>query len=270
MRGVSAEFEEYRLYRQGDDPRRIDWRLLARSDRAYVRLAADRAVLPTVLVVDGSASMAFPVESRAKWVQACQLAVGLAAVAHAEGDPVGLAVAAGGGLRQVAPRTRRGVVADLARMLDDAEPGGGASLAPALRAALASAGAWGRRARVVVVGDFLGDAEALLRLAAQHVAAGGEVHAVHVVAVEELSPPEGALLAVDPEDASVRRPLVDATRQAYRAAFGEWRGGLAGDWRGAGAGYTLVATDEAADRAIRRIVAPAADVAPPARLAGPR
>src|SRR5215203_1266643 len=60
QRGTSAEFTEYRLYRQGDDPRRIDWRLLARSDRAYIRLATDRAVLPTVLVVDATASMHSP------------------------------------------------------------------------------------------------------------------------------------------------------------------------------------------------------------------
>src|SRR5581483_10990842 len=60
MRGTSAEFSEYRLYRQGDDPRRLDWRLLARSDRAYIRLATDRAVLPTTIVLDASASMAFP------------------------------------------------------------------------------------------------------------------------------------------------------------------------------------------------------------------
>ena len=45
QRGTSAEFTEYRLYRQGDDPRRIDWRLLARSDRAYIRLATDRAIM---------------------------------------------------------------------------------------------------------------------------------------------------------------------------------------------------------------------------------
>src|SRR4051812_43779474 len=60
MRGTSAEFTEYRLYRQGDDPRRIDWRLLGRSDRAYIRLATDRAVLPTTIVLDTSASMGFP------------------------------------------------------------------------------------------------------------------------------------------------------------------------------------------------------------------
>jgi hypothetical protein len=67
QRGTSAEFTEYRLYRQGDDPRRIDWRLLGRSDRAYIRLATDRAILPTTIVLDASASMAFPVATREKW-----------------------------------------------------------------------------------------------------------------------------------------------------------------------------------------------------------
>src|SRR5437879_11823584 len=92
MRGTSAEFTEYRLYRQGDDPRRLDWRLLARSDRAYIRLATDRAVLPTTIVLDASASMAYPVPTRDKWPRAQQIAIGLAAVVHADGDPVGVAV----------------------------------------------------------------------------------------------------------------------------------------------------------------------------------
>src|ERR1700761_355783 len=86
MRGTSAEFTEYRLYRQGDDPRRIDWKLLARSDRAYIRLATDRAVLPTTIILDASSSMAFPLLTNAKWHQAQQLAIGLAAVVHADND----------------------------------------------------------------------------------------------------------------------------------------------------------------------------------------
>src|SRR3954470_8582812 len=93
LRGNSSEFSEFRPYRQGDDPRRVDWRLLARSDRAYVRLTTDRATLRTVILVDASASMAFPGDTLAKWVRARELAVGLAAVAHTEGDPVGIAIA---------------------------------------------------------------------------------------------------------------------------------------------------------------------------------
>src|SRR4051794_16927844 len=91
-RGGSAEFVEYRAYRQGDDPGRIDWKLLGRTDRVYVRLSPDRAVLSTMLVVDASASMAFPSDTLRKWTSARSLALGLAAIARHGGDPAGLAV----------------------------------------------------------------------------------------------------------------------------------------------------------------------------------
>ena len=67
LRGSRPELSEYRVYRQGDDPKRIDWRLLARSDRAYIRLAEDRSIVSTLIVVDATASMAFPPRSFGKW-----------------------------------------------------------------------------------------------------------------------------------------------------------------------------------------------------------
>jgi uncharacterized protein (DUF58 family) len=76
QRGTSGEFTEYRVYRQGDDPRALDWKLLWRSDRAFVRLSDDRALLPTRIVLDGSASMDFPVGGgMSKWQMACTMAV---------------------------------------------------------------------------------------------------------------------------------------------------------------------------------------------------
>ena len=107
LRGSAPELSEYRVYRQGDDPKRIDWRLLARSDRAYIRLAEDRSIVSTVIVVDATASMAFPVDTLGKWRAACDIAIGLAAVAHASRDPVGLVIVGGDGVRQLPPRTRR-------------------------------------------------------------------------------------------------------------------------------------------------------------------
>ena len=249
-RGVAAEFSEYRPYRQGDDPRRLDWRLLARSDRAYVRLADERSVLATMLVVDATASMAFPVDTLAKWARACELAVGLAAVAHAAADPVGLVVAAAGGAPTLPPRTRRGVVSQIGRVLAEVRPGGSAPLA-SLIARLPGG------ARVVVVSDFLGDdADDILGVASQRLAAGGEVHAVHVVDPAELDPPRRAVLAGDPERPDVRRPLTDASREAYRRAFADWRDELARRWRASGAAYALVRSDEPAAAAVRRLVAP--------------
>jgi uncharacterized protein (DUF58 family) len=253
-RGSAPEFSEYRPYRQGDDPRRLDWRLLARSDRAYVRLAEERSILPTMFVVDASASMAFPAGAAGKWGRARELVVGLAAVAHAAGDPVGLVVPAARGLVRLPPRARRGVVAELAAALDAVTPGGAPPLAPELAALSPSA-------RVVVVSDFLGDVPgdegALLRAARARLAAGGELWALHVVAAEELEPPERAVLAADPERPDVRRPLTPSSRGAYQAAFAAWRETLARDWRAAGAGYAMVTTDEPAARAVRRVAAPA-------------
>jgi uncharacterized protein (DUF58 family) len=251
LRGTSAEFTEYRLYRQGDDPRRLDWRLLARSDRAYIRLATDRAVLPTTIVVDASASMAFPAVTLAKWHHAEQIAVGLAAVAHADGDPVGLVAA---GWRDnplvVAPRTRRGVVAELARALETVRPGGGGALAPVVGAV--------RTPRVAIITDLLGDADELLAVARVHVVAHGEVHLVHIVADEEIEPPHRPVLALDPERHGLQRMLIESTRPAYQVRFAEWRSEMASRWRAAGAAYSEVVTSEPAAHAVRRIAEPTA------------
>jgi uncharacterized protein (DUF58 family) len=246
MRGTSAEFTEYRLYRQGDDPRRLDWRLLARSDRAYIRLATDRAVLPTTIELDASASMAFPVATRAKWQRAREIAIGLAAIVHGDGDPIGAAVHdERGRMRVLPPRTRRGVVAEITRVIDSAAPGGLDPLAPTVAAL--------RSPRIAIITDLLGDADELLRAASVHVVAGGEIHVVHLVAREELDPPRRPMLAADPE-APVQRLLVDATRREYEEAFADWRTEMARRWRAAGASYVEVVTDEEVVHAVRRIV----------------
>src|SRR5690606_35363025 len=76
-RGIAPEFAEYRPYRQGDDTRRIDWKLLARSDRAFIRLAPDQAILGTTFIVDASASMDFPRDATdaGKWLLAKRLVI---------------------------------------------------------------------------------------------------------------------------------------------------------------------------------------------------
>ncbi len=250
-RGTSAEFSEYRAYRQGDDPRRLDWRLLARSDRAWVRLATDRTTLATTILLDASASMAFPVTTRAKWRQAQNVAVGLAAVAHGDGDPVGIVAPddrTAGGARVLPPRTRRGVVSEIAHVVDDADPDGIDPLAPMLAGI--------RSRRIAIITDLLGDADALLAAAHVHVASGGELTLVHVVARDELEPPRRTLLAADPENPAIQRLLIEGARREYERRFSEWRAIEARRWRSAGAVYALVVDDEPTAHAVRRIVEP--------------
>ncbi len=243
-RGVAPEFAEYRPYRQGDDPRRLDWKLLARSDKAFIRLAPDHAILGTTFIVDASASMAF----EGKWTMARALAVALAAAAHAVSDPVGLVVVAQGDERRLEPRARRGVLAELARTLDEVTPRGSVPLAPALA---------GSSARCVVITDCLGDIDDTRQALARHRARGGESHLLHVVARAELEPTDEAVMAVDPEDEALERPLVAATRASYVERFTEFRARIAREMRGDGIAYHEVVDDDAPEIVVRRIVQPA-------------
>ncbi len=246
LRGAATEFTEYRPYRQGDDPRRLDWKLLARTNRAFLRITSDRATFRTLFVLDASASMAYPAGADSKWTHACRLVLGLASVARASGDPVGLRVAHPDGVRQVALRTRRSVLAQMTQVLSTVEPMGTVSLAPVV-AALPPA------ARIVIASDFLDDGDDLVRLARERVLAGSELYALHIVARNELDPPDRAILATDPEKPDLRRSLTAETREAYVRAFAEWRQATARAWRAAGTHYLEMPTDEPAAQAVRRV-----------------
>jgi uncharacterized protein (DUF58 family) len=62
--GGSGEFADYREYSDGEDLRRLDWKVLARTGRAYTRLYHDETNLRALLVVDRSASMSLGGDSR--------------------------------------------------------------------------------------------------------------------------------------------------------------------------------------------------------------
>jgi uncharacterized protein (DUF58 family) len=250
LRGISAEFTEYRPYRQGDDLRRIDWKLFARSDRAYIRLSNDRAIFPTMIVLDASASMAFPVATNAKWMLAAQIGVALGAVARNSGDPVGMVVA-GDEPFFLAPRMRRSVTHEIIRAVSGSRPSGNTPLSPSVSIAAQSGG------RLVIVTDFLGDAAELLAVASRWVSAGREVHAVHVIAPEEIDPPREAVMVSDPEVADVRRALTGDTRDSYMAAYSAWRDHIAHDFTEVGVAYSMaIVGEETPDHLIRRITAP--------------
>ena len=244
LRGNSSEFSEFRPYRQGDDPRRVDWRLLARSDRAYVRLTTDRATMRTEIILDASASMAFPPVTLERWERAREVAIGLASVAHAEGDPVGLAIASDAPAR-IPPRARRSVIAEMIRAVDAARPTGSSALAPLVTSS--------RATRIALITDLLGDADEVLSASRLAIAAGGEVVLLHVMTSEELHPPAEAQLAVDPEQPALRRSLDADGRQGYGAALDAWLDRMQRDFRAAGVRYLRALASEPAARIVRRV-----------------
>lgn len=247
LRGRAPELSEYRLYRQGDDPRDLDWKLLARSDRPFVRLADDRAILETWLVLDASASMAFPEGTNDKWRTAVALAVALTSIAQRAGDPVGLLVPRAGGLTRVDATTRRDLPQQLAATLGAITPAGDAPLATGT-ATLPG------RARLVILSDFLGDEAELRARCAVQVSAGGEVLAAHLVSRAELSLPPDFAFVRDPETTAVERTIDAAGRESYAVAFERWREELKGRWTSLGASYVCLTAEDDVARSARAVV----------------
>src|SRR3954452_21924608 len=59
VKGASVEFRQHRFYTPGDEPRRLDWRVLARTDRPYIKEYDEETNLRCQLVLDCSGSMSY-------------------------------------------------------------------------------------------------------------------------------------------------------------------------------------------------------------------
>ena len=138
-RGAGVEFSEYRAYVPGDEWRRVDWKLLARADRYYVREAERDSHVAVWLVLDATASMAEPSRSVAgldKLAYAKAILACVAAIAQRQGDAFGLVVLSDGACRFTpaarGPRQLHRVLAQLQK----AQAAGVLPDAAALRSAL--------------------------------------------------------------------------------------------------------------------------------------
>src|SRR5471030_1650018 len=88
--GASIDFAEHRGYVAGDDIRRVDWRLYARTDRFYVKQYEADTNTNFVTLLDVSKSMTFSSTGHSKLEHACYLSACLSYMAHRQRDRVGV------------------------------------------------------------------------------------------------------------------------------------------------------------------------------------
>ncbi|HWB54929.1 MAG TPA: DUF58 domain-containing protein, partial [Tepidisphaeraceae bacterium] len=90
--GVSVEFAQHRPYAAGDDIRHVDWKVLAKTDRVYLKQYQQETNLQLICVVDVSESMAYGSAAWTKFDHATAIAAALCYLAIQQQDAVGLAV----------------------------------------------------------------------------------------------------------------------------------------------------------------------------------
>jgi uncharacterized protein (DUF58 family) len=214
--GVGSELAMIRPYAPGDDVRRIDWNVTARTNEPHVRVDLAERVLVTWLVLDTTPSMQFGTADRRKADVAEGVAIALGHLATRRGNRLGIVAFGDGTIRALPPKQGRvglvGLLGELRRETNRA-PRGDVSLSDAI----GRAGALARqRSLVVVVSDFLGPQDwrsGLLELAGRH----------DVIAVEIRDPREqelsnvGLLWLVDPETG--RQLRVDTRSRRLRERF---------------------------------------------------
>src|SRR5215204_369138 len=121
--GFSVEFTEYRQYTPGDDPRYVDWKLFARSDRFFLRKFEDETNLRCQLLVDASRSMGFGSGSYTKSDYANTLAATLAYFLSKQGDAVGVLTFDEAVRDYLPPRNRPGHLRHMMLALEKASAG---------------------------------------------------------------------------------------------------------------------------------------------------
>jgi len=247
--GPGTEPSEARAYAPGDDVRRIDWAVTARTGEPHVRQAVAERELETTLLVDLTASMSFGTARSEKREVAVALAAAVTQLASGPGDRIA-GVILGDTVRRLPSRAGQSGALALLHALRTTRPGDGAG--PTLAQGLSAvASPPRRRGLVVVVSDLLGPpvppgaplpwARPLRTLARRH-----DVVVVEVIDPRELELPEvGMLRLVDPESG---RHLEVQTRDArlrarYAEAAAARRAMHAEQVRAAGAGHLVLRTD---------------------------
>jgi len=256
-RGFSVEFAEHRMYQPGDELRYVDWKMLARSDRLYVKQFEEETNLRAMVVCDASRSMAWsgsPEQTLTKLEYAQRLIAAFSLILLRQRDATGLIVFDEAVRSITPPRARPGHWRQIVEKLSGLEAGQGTAAEPALRRVVDQLR---RRGLVVFVSDLLLERDLAITALRFLKHRGHQVIVLHVLDPAEvaLSGPAEARF----EDPETGRSVVIRPRD-WASAYDETVRGAIRDWRAAcrraGIGYHRVVTDAPFGQTLRAILSP--------------
>jgi uncharacterized protein (DUF58 family) len=246
--GGGFELAQVRPYEPGDDVRRMDWNVTARTTIPHVRVHVPERALTTWLVLDASPSMTFGTADRRKADVAEGVAIAVGHLATQRGNRLGLVTFGGTSDRRLPPAAgRRGLLAALvaARAADADAPSAGAQAAATPADALSFVnGVAPRGGLVVLVSDLRGSRDWQVPLAA-----AAQKHHVLVVEVrdprEDVLPDVGDLTLVDGETGREVRVNTSsrALRERFATAAADERASVETTLRRLGVGHVVLSTN---------------------------
>jgi uncharacterized protein (DUF58 family) len=244
--GVSMDFAEHRAYMPGDDTRRIDWRLWARTDRYYVKEFEADTNANVVLLLDVSRSMGFGSRGIDKLDYGRILVACLAQFSRRQRDRVGL-VTFDDDVRELVPPSAKHLPMVL-HALERAEAGRAGDLVRPLRRIAEGVR---RRSIVVLVSDFYEEPARVVDAVAALRGQGNEVIAFHLLDPAELEFPFDDAATFEDLESGEQLPVIPTEmRERYRAVVMEHVGELRRRLGDQGVEYALFDTGVPIDYAL--------------------
>jgi uncharacterized protein (DUF58 family) len=156
LRGASVEFRQHRFYVPGDDPRKLDWRVLARTDRHFVKQFDQETNLRCLIALDCSGSMAYGAGIR-KFDYAARLAAAVGYLLLGNDEQVGLATISNKIEQWISPTASTRQLSRMVDAMERAEPRGKSEA----RGLQKIANRLPRRSLVIAISDFFWPAEGI-------------------------------------------------------------------------------------------------------------
>lgn len=181
--GFSTDFAEHRPYMPGDDLRHLDWKLLARTDRLYIKKYQGDTNAQIHLLIDSSASMGYASGEVSKLQYAQYLASSLAFLGVRQHDSVGLVAFDEQVVEHVPPGSRSGHLRTVLGVIERLAPGKGTSIADLLHR---TADLLTRRAIIVLISDLYDEPDRVIDGLEHLRFRGNDVIVFHVMDKQEL------------------------------------------------------------------------------------
>ncbi len=225
LHGFSVQFSEHRRYSPGDDPRNIDWRVFAKTDKYYIKKFEAENNLNGYLIMDLSQSMDYTYRQElTKFDYAICLAAALAYLMISQHDPVGLITFNEEVRESLAPKSKRAQLANILSVLSRAKPSGKTDFR---RPTEQIASMLRHRSLLMVFSDLLMDDPAQLDSLFQLAYAGHDIILFHILDEAEVSFPfRGSYKFRDPESNVEIDTDANGVRESYLAAVKKFRDDL--------------------------------------------
>ncbi|MGC8639894.1 MAG: DUF58 domain-containing protein [Isosphaeraceae bacterium] len=242
--GFNIEFAAYREYTPGDDLRRLDWRVFARTDRHYIKQYEEESNVRVTFVIDASASMNYRGKRAAlnKFDYASTLVVSLAMLLSRQQDPVGLVLFDEEAGTFLPPSATQAQITVISEVLQACVPARKTELGGLLRSLTDRIR---RRGFVVIVSDLFTDLDTVHDGLDRLRFLGHEVLILQVLDRDELDLPfDGPTIFKDIEGDEQIFAEPGAFRRSYQAAMREFLRDLRRECGGRGYDHVCLCTDD--------------------------